>query len=83
MEDGGVEFFIRSESGLGMFQVPLRDPRVFFGRISFPSDQEGTEGRGSAVAYDLLNFVFFFSIDELRGRCMEVLAVDLIFMIRR
>ena len=37
-EDGRVELFIRSEGGLGMFQIPLRDPRVFFGRVSFPSD---------------------------------------------
>ena len=66
-----------------MFQVPFRDPRIFFGRISLPSDQEGTGGWGSAVAYDLLNLVFFFSIDKARGRCREVLAMDLIFTIRR
>ena len=31
VEDGGVKLFIRREGGLGMFQIPLRDPRVFFG----------------------------------------------------
>ena len=41
-EDGGVKLFIRREGGLGMFQIPLRDPRVFFGGVSLPSDQEGT-----------------------------------------
>ena len=52
-EDGGVKLFIRSEGGLGMFQILLGDPIVFFGRVSLPSDQEGTGGRSSAVAYDL------------------------------
>ena len=82
MEDEGVELFIRSEGGLGMFQVPLRDPRVFFGRISLPSDQEGTGGRSSMVVYDLLDFIFLFSVDKVRGRHREVPAVDLIFTIR-
>ena len=82
-EDGGVELFVRSEGGLGMFQIPLRDPRVFFSRVSLPSDQEGTSCRSSAVAYDLFYFIFFFSIAKVRGRCGEVLAVDLVFAIRR
>ena len=83
VEDGGVKLFIRSEGGLGMFQIPLRDPRVFFGRVSFPSDQEGAGGRGSAVADDLFNFVFFFAVDKVRGWRREVPAVDLVFTIRR
>ena len=81
-EDGGVKLFIRSEGGLCMFQVPLRDPGVFFGRVSLPSDQEGTGRLGSAVAYDLFYFVFFFSIDKVRGWRREVLAMDLVFAIR-
>ena len=81
-EDGGVKFFICSEGGLGMFQIPLRDPRVFFGRVSLPSDQERTSCRSSAVAYDLFYFVFFFSFDKVRGRCGEVFAMDLVFAIR-
>ena len=81
-EDGGVKLFVRSEGGLSMFQIPLRDPRVFFGRVTLPSDQEETGRRGSAVAYDLFYFVFFFSIDKVRGWCREVLAMDLVFAIR-
>ena len=77
-----MKLFIQSEGGLSMFQIPLRDPRVFFGRVSLPSDQEGTGRWGSAVAYDLFYFVFFFSIDKVRGRHREVLAMDLIFAIR-
>ena len=82
-EDGGVKLFIRGEGGLCMFQVPLRDPGIFFGRVSLPSDQEGTGGRGSTVADDLFNFVFFFTVDKVRGWRREVLAVDLVFTIRR
>ena len=81
-EDGGMKLFIQGESGLGIFQIPFRDPRVFFGQVSFPSDQEGTGRRSSAVAYDLLDFVFFLPIDKVRGRRREVLAVDLVFAIR-
>ena len=82
-EDGGVKFFICGEGGLGMFQIPLRDPRVFFGRVSLPSDQERTSCRSSAVAYNFLNFVFFFAVDKVRGWRREVSAVDLVFAIRR
>ena len=81
-EDRGVKLFIRGEGGLCMFQVPLGGPRVFFGRVSLPSDQEGTGCWSSAVAYNLLNFVFFFPVDKVRGRRREVLAVDLVFAIR-
>ena len=66
-----------------MFQVPFWGPRVFFGRISLPMDQEGAERWRSTVANDLLDFIFFFSIDKVRRWRREVLAVDFIFMIRR
>ena len=82
-EDGGVKPFIRGEGGLCMFQVPLRDPGIFFGGISLPSDQEGTGGRSSAVADDLFDFVFFFAVDKVRGWRREVPAVDFVFTIRR
>ena len=81
-KDGSVELLIRGEGGLCMFQVPLRDPGIFFSRVSLPSDQEGTGSRGSAVAYNFLNFVFFFAVDKVRGWCREVPAVDLVFAIR-
>ena len=41
-EDGGKKLFIQDKSGLGIFQIPFWDPRVFFSRVSLPSDQEGT-----------------------------------------
>ena len=82
MEDGGMELFIGSEGGLGMFQIPFRDPRVFFHRISLPSDWKGMGKWSSAVAYDLLNFIFLFSVDKVRGRYREVPAVDLVCTIK-
>ena len=80
-EDGGMKLLIRGEGGLGIFQIPFWDPRVFFGRVSLPSDQEGTSRWSSAVAYDLFYFILFFSIDKVRGWRGEVLAVDLVFAI--
>ena len=82
-KDGRVKLLIRGEGGLGIFQIPFWDPRVFFGGVSLPSDQEGAGCRGSAVAYNFLNFVFFFPVDKVRGWHREVLAVDLVFAIRR
>ena len=81
-EDGGVKLLICSEGGLGIFQIPFWDPRVFFSRVSLPSDQEGTSRRSSAVAYDLFYFVFLFASDKVRGWRREVLAVDFVFAIR-
>ena len=83
MEDGGVKLFIRGEGGLGIFQIPFWDPGVFFGQVSFPSDQEGMSRRSSAVAYDLFYFIFFFTVDKVRGWCGEVLSMDLVFTIGR
>jgi len=45
-----VKLLIVSQSRLGIFEIPFRDPGIFFGRVSFPSDQEEAVGRGSAVA---------------------------------
>ena len=83
VEDGGMKLFVRSEGGLGIFQIPLWDPRVFFGRVSFPSDQEGTGRRGSTVAYNIFNFIFLFSVDKVRRWRGEVLSMDFVFAIRR
>ena len=83
VEDEGVKLLIQGESRLGIFQVPFRDPRIFFGRIPFPSDQEGTGRRSSVVAYDFFNFVFLFSINKVRRWYREVLTVDLVFSIGR
>ena len=78
-----MKLFIRGQGGLCMFQVPLRNPGIFFGGVSFPSDQERTGCRGSAVADNLFDFVFFFAVDKVRGWRREVPAVDLVFSIRR
>ena len=82
VEDGGMKLFIQGEGGLGMFRGPFRDPGVFFGRVSPPSDQEGAGGRRSTVVDNIFNFVFFFSFDKVRRWCREVLAMDLVFAIR-
>ena len=43
-KDGGVSLLIVVQSGLCIFEILLWNPGVFFGRISFPSDQEGPSG---------------------------------------
>jgi len=45
-----VEFLIVGKGRLGIFEIPLRDPRVFFDGVSFPSDQEEAVSWGSVVA---------------------------------
>jgi len=45
-----VEFLIVCKGGLSIFEILLRDPRVFFGGVSLPSDQEEAVSWGSAVA---------------------------------
>ena len=44
-----MKSFIVEEGGLCMFQVPLRDPRIFFGGVTFPLDQEHAGGQGAMV----------------------------------
>ena len=40
-------------------------------------------GQSSFVMNDLLNFIVFFVIDEIRGWSREVPSMNLIFMIER
>ena len=74
-----MEFLILHKGGLGIFEIPFRDQRVFFGGVSLPSDQEEAVGWGSAVAY---YFVFFSSLDKVRWWCREVLSINGVFFIR-
>ena len=47
-KDGGVAFII-IQSGLCIFEIPFWDPRVFFGQVSFPLDQEELLEWGASV----------------------------------
>ena len=60
-EDRGVEFLILLEGRLGMFQLPLSYPGVFFSRIPFLLDQIHACQHSAMVAYNLFNLIFFFS----------------------
>jgi len=79
---GGVEFLIVRKGRLGIFEIPLRDPRIFFGRVSLPLDQEEVVSQSSVVAKDLFDLVFFFSLDKIRWWHREVLSVDGVFFVR-
>jgi len=76
-----VEFLIVCKGGLGIFEILLRDPRIFFSGVSFPSDQEEAVSWSSVVTKDLFDFVFF-SLDKVRWWCREVLSVDGVFFVR-
>ena len=78
-----MEFLIIRKGGLGIFVILLRDPRIFFGGVSLPSDQEEVVGWSSTVAKDLLDFVFFFPLDKIRWWRREVLSVNGVFFVWR
>ena len=80
-KDGGVLLFIVIQSGLCIFEILLWDSRVFFGQVSFPSDQEGLSEWGVSVAQDLIYFIFFFSHDEVRWGGGKVQTVYIVFAI--
>lgn len=65
-----------------MFQIPLKDPGVFFSGVPFPSDQERAGSWRSAVSDDLLDFIFLLSVDKVRGWYREVLSVYGILFVR-
>ena len=44
-----MKSFIVEEGRLCMFQVPLGDPRIFFGGVTFSLNQEHVGGRRAAV----------------------------------
>ena len=75
--------FIVLEEFLGSGKFCFRKPRVFFSRVTLPSDKVLPSGRNSFVTNDLFDFVMFLVIDEIRGWRWEVSAVNFIFVIRR
>ena len=77
----GVLIFL--EKFLGSRELSFGKPRVFFGRIILPSDKVLPTERSSFVTNDLLNFIMFLIINEIRGWSREVPSMNFIFMIRR
>ena len=74
--------FIVLEEFLGSGELLFGKPRVFFGGIALPSDKVLPLGRSSFVTNDLLDFVMFFVINEIRRQSREVPSVNFIFVIR-
>ena len=60
----------------------FRKPRVFFGRVPFPTDKILPMGWSSFVMNDLLDFIVFFVINEIRWGRREVPSMYFIFEIR-
>ena len=63
-------------------QVLFVDPAVFGSRVACPLDKVLLLSAIDALSNDLFNFIFFFSINKLRGWLRIVSAVFLCFMIR-
>jgi len=76
-----MEFLVACEGGLGIFEIPLRDPRIFFGGVSLPSDQEELVGQSSVVAKNLFNFIFFLPLDKIQWWRREVLSVNGVLLV--
>ena len=74
--------FIVLEEFLGSGELLFGKPRVFFGRVAFPSDKVLASGWSSFVTNDLFDFVMFLVIDEIWGWSREVPSVNFVFMIR-
>ena len=77
-----MELLIVRKGGLGIFEIPLRDPRIFFSGVSFPLDQEEVVGWSSTVVKDLFDFVFFFPLNEIQWWRREVLSMNRVFFVR-
>ena len=73
--------FIVIEGKLCMFQVPLRYPRVFFSRISFPLDQEHAGHQSAMMVENFFNFIFFFFFNKVRQWSWEVWAMYTVLII--
>ena len=74
--------FIVLEEFLGSRELCFGKPRVFFGRVAFPSDKVLLSGQSSFVMNDLFNFIMFLIINEIWGWSGEVPSMNFVFMIR-
>ena len=62
--------FIFGKEERGVSEIALRFPHIFRGRVSFPCGQVQSSSRRSPVRNDMINFIFFFVINEVRwGLC--------------
>jgi hypothetical protein len=80
-ESDRIELFISKEDCFGMFQFLFRDPGIFFGRISFPSDQIKAVVKGTSVTNDPKYFEFLLTLNKVRRCGGEVRTMYGIFAI--
>ena len=68
--DAMSSFVLLEDSG-SMTEMKFRFPSIFGRRISFPCGQVQSSARGTFVGNNMVNFVFFFSINQVRRRLGE------------
>ena len=62
--------FIFGKDKRGVLEIALRFPRIFGRWVSFPCGQVQSSPRGSRVRNNMINFILFFVINEVRrGFC--------------
>ena len=76
---GGI---ISLKGGWGILKLCFREPGIFLSRVSFPPEEVFVIGGRSAVFKDLLEFIFLFSVNNVRGWHWEISTVGFIFFIR-
>ena len=71
-----MRLFILGEDEGGMLEIGFRVPYIFQGRISFPCSQVQSLSRRSLVGNNVIYFIFFFIINEVRRRSQQGRTIE-------
>ena len=74
--------FIFGKDERGMLEIALRFPRIFQGGVSYPCGQVQPSSRRSLVRNNLIHFIFFFVIYEVRRGLQEGRTICFSLVIR-
>ena len=78
-----VFLFITFQERGGMVEITFGFPSVFRRRVPFPCGQVQSVGSGAFVRKDSLHFIFFFIINDVKGRRRERQSIWFCRVIRR
>ena len=70
LDDSTSSFVLQEDCG-SMMEITFGSPSVFGGRITFPCNQVQSSARGTLVKNDMIDFIFFFGINQVRRRLEE------------
>ena len=75
--------FVLSENGGSMAEIKFWFPSIFERRISLPCSQVQSSARGALVGNNVIHFIFFFGINQVRRRSGEGGTMCFCLAIRR